>query len=87
MDPHRIGNEVTGQLLTGSAHQPARPRPKGNDPRQQEEASPGRYEHMFPHRRLGRAFIRTGEMQAWFLAEHLVDTPLVRVNRAAEAAE
>ena len=22
--------------------------------------------------------IRTGEMQAWFLAEHLVDTPLVR---------
>jgi starvation-inducible DNA-binding protein len=21
--------------------------------------------------------IRTGEMQAWFLAEHLVDTPLV----------
>ncbi len=23
--------------------------------------------------------IRTNEMQAWFLAEHLVDTPLVRV--------
>ena len=23
--------------------------------------------------------IRTGEIQAWFLAEHLVDTPLVRV--------
>lgn len=23
--------------------------------------------------------IRTGELQAWFLAEHLVDTPLVRV--------
>ena len=22
--------------------------------------------------------IRTGELQAWFLAEHLVDTPLVR---------
>jgi starvation-inducible DNA-binding protein len=22
--------------------------------------------------------IRTGEKQAWFLAEHLVDTPLVR---------
>ena len=22
---------------------------------------------------------RTGELQAWFLAEHLVDTPLVRV--------
>jgi starvation-inducible DNA-binding protein len=22
--------------------------------------------------------IRTGEQQAWFLAEHLVDTPLVR---------
>ncbi len=22
--------------------------------------------------------IRTGEMQAWFIAEHLVDTPLVR---------
>jgi starvation-inducible DNA-binding protein len=25
--------------------------------------------------------IRTGEMQAWFLAEHLVDTPLVRADR------
>ena len=25
------------------------------------------------------AVIRTGELQAWFLAEHLVDTPLVRV--------
>jgi starvation-inducible DNA-binding protein len=24
--------------------------------------------------------IRTGEMQAWFLAEHLVDTPLVRAD-------
>jgi starvation-inducible DNA-binding protein len=24
--------------------------------------------------------IRTGEMQAWFLAEHLVDTPLVHTN-------
>jgi starvation-inducible DNA-binding protein len=24
--------------------------------------------------------IRTGELQAWFLAEHLVDTPLVRAN-------
>jgi hypothetical protein len=24
--------------------------------------------------------IRTGELQAWFLAEHLVDTPLVRVR-------
>jgi starvation-inducible DNA-binding protein len=23
--------------------------------------------------------IRTGKLQAWFLAEHLVDTPLVRV--------
>jgi starvation-inducible DNA-binding protein len=23
--------------------------------------------------------IRTGELQCWFLAEHLVDTPLVRV--------
>ena len=23
-------------------------------------------------------FIRTGEMQSWFLVEHLVDTPLVR---------
>ena len=22
--------------------------------------------------------IRTGELEAWFLAEHLVDTPLVR---------
>jgi starvation-inducible DNA-binding protein len=26
--------------------------------------------------------IRTGEMQAWFLAEHLVDTPLVRSDGA-----
>ena len=25
--------------------------------------------------------IRTNEMQAWFLAEHLVDTPLVRTDR------
>ena len=25
--------------------------------------------------------IRTGELQAWFLAEHLVDTPLVRIDR------
>jgi starvation-inducible DNA-binding protein len=24
--------------------------------------------------------IRTGELQAWFLAEHLVDTPLVRIG-------
>jgi hypothetical protein len=24
--------------------------------------------------------IRTGELQAWFLAEHLVDTPLVRTD-------
>ena len=24
--------------------------------------------------------IRTGDLQAWFLAEHLVDTPLVRVD-------
>jgi starvation-inducible DNA-binding protein len=23
--------------------------------------------------------IRTGELQCWFLAEHLVDTPLVRI--------
>ncbi|HTF55572.1 MAG TPA: DNA starvation/stationary phase protection protein [Pseudonocardia sp.] len=28
--------------------------------------------------------IRTGEMQAWFLAEHLVDTPLVRADRPEE---
>ena len=27
--------------------------------------------------------IRTGEMQAWFLVEHLVDTPLVRSAEAA----
>ena len=27
--------------------------------------------------------IRTGELQAWFLAEHLVDTPLVRTDEAA----
>jgi starvation-inducible DNA-binding protein len=30
--------------------------------------------------------IRTGEMQAWFLAEHLVDTPLVRASEPAPAA-
>ncbi|MEV0561947.1 DNA starvation/stationary phase protection protein [Dactylosporangium sp. NPDC050588] len=29
------------------------------------------------------AVIRTGELQAWFLAEHLVDTPLVRTEEAA----
>ena len=29
--------------------------------------------------------IRTGEMQAWFLAEHLVDTPLVRSGDGSEA--
>ena len=27
--------------------------------------------------------IRTGELQSWFLAEHLVDTPLVRANQQA----
>jgi starvation-inducible DNA-binding protein len=26
--------------------------------------------------------IRTGELQAWFLAEHLIDTPLVRAGRS-----
>ncbi len=31
--------------------------------------------------------IRTGELQAWFLAEHLVDTPLVRVGEPAPAAD
>lgn len=31
--------------------------------------------------------IRTGELQAWFLAEHLVDTPVVRTHADAEAAE
>jgi starvation-inducible DNA-binding protein len=29
---------------------------------------------------LASEVIRTGEMQAWFLAEHLVDTPLVRAD-------
>ncbi len=29
--------------------------------------------------------IRTGETQAWFLAEHLVDTPLTQVSRTAPA--
>jgi starvation-inducible DNA-binding protein len=29
--------------------------------------------------------IRTGELQAWFLAEHLVDTPLVRVTEPTAA--
>jgi len=28
--------------------------------------------------------IRTGELQAWFLAEHLVDTPLVRIDNDGE---
>ncbi|MFF5226225.1 Dps family protein [Dactylosporangium sp. NPDC000521] len=28
--------------------------------------------------------IRTGELQAWFLAEHLVDTPLVRTEEATK---
>jgi starvation-inducible DNA-binding protein len=30
--------------------------------------------------------IRTGELEAWFLAEHLVDTPLVRTEEEAKAA-
>jgi starvation-inducible DNA-binding protein len=30
--------------------------------------------------------IRTGELQAWFLAEHLVDTPLVRTDEVVKAA-
>ncbi|WP_432835384.1 Dps family protein [Dactylosporangium sp. CA-092794] len=30
--------------------------------------------------------IRTGELEAWFLAEHLVDTPLVRTGEEARAA-
>ena len=30
--------------------------------------------------------IRTGELQAWFLAEHLVDTPLVRTDGPERAA-
>ena len=32
---------------------------------------------------LASDIIRTGELQAWFLAEHLVDTPLVRVTEPA----
>jgi starvation-inducible DNA-binding protein len=31
--------------------------------------------------------IRTGELQAWFLAEHLVDTPLVRTENGARAGD
>ena len=31
--------------------------------------------------------IRTGELQAWFLAEHLVDTPLVRTEDGARAGD
>lgn len=31
--------------------------------------------------------IRTSEMQAWFLAEHLVDTPLVRTDDSFESVE
>ena len=27
--------------------------------------------------------IRTGEMQAWFVAEHVVDTPLVRADESS----
>jgi starvation-inducible DNA-binding protein len=30
--------------------------------------------------------LRTNELQAWFLAEHLVDTPLVRTEEEARAA-
>ncbi|MEV8514010.1 DNA starvation/stationary phase protection protein [Dactylosporangium sp. NPDC051484] len=30
--------------------------------------------------------IRTGELEAWFLAEHLVDTPLVRTEEEVRAA-
>jgi starvation-inducible DNA-binding protein len=30
--------------------------------------------------------IRTGELQSWFLAEHLVDTPLVRASETAATA-
>ena len=29
--------------------------------------------------------IRTNELQCWFLAEHLVDTPLVRVRQGGNA--
>jgi starvation-inducible DNA-binding protein len=29
--------------------------------------------------------VRTNELQTWFLAEHLVDTPLVRADRAGSA--
>jgi starvation-inducible DNA-binding protein len=31
--------------------------------------------------------IRTGELEAWFLAEHLVDTPLVRTEDGARAGD
>jgi starvation-inducible DNA-binding protein len=31
--------------------------------------------------------IRTGELQAWFLAEHLVDTPLVRASETAPVGD
>lgn len=31
--------------------------------------------------------IRTGELQAWFLAEHLVDTPLVRLAEPRRAKD
>jgi starvation-inducible DNA-binding protein len=31
--------------------------------------------------------IRTGELQAWFLAEHLVDTPLVRAGETASVGD
>jgi starvation-inducible DNA-binding protein len=31
--------------------------------------------------------IRTGELQAWFLAEHLVDTPLVRAGETAPGGD
>jgi starvation-inducible DNA-binding protein len=31
--------------------------------------------------------IRTGELQAWFLAEHLVDTPLVRIGEQRSGSD
>ena len=36
---------------------------------------------------LGSDVIRTGELEAWFLAEHLVDTPLIRASVPTQKAQ
>jgi len=41
---------------------------------------------MAPNDLLISEVLRTNELQVWFLSEHLVDVPLVRVKSAAGAA-